>query len=690
MRPLIAVFLALACCFALGQNDPPSARLELSSTSAKPGEKVKGTVTVSFGPGLHAYQNPPSEDYLIPLTITASGDVKLESVKYPSGISAKVGGAPDPVKVYEGTLRVPIVLAAPSKPGSYDVKLSVGYQQCDATQCFQPDSVSTTAKLTVEAATKQAVTQTQQQTTTPKALVTPPVKQQTQPQVRDPKASKTPDVKPAPPQKQPVQQQGDPKIQPPTKEVENPVDKGTPVETVAKPTPTKAVVTDPAPIVSAPSAAFAPTPSAPDTSGDGFIARNLRDAFKTGNYFFVIVLAMLTGLALAATPCVYPMIPVTVGFFSNQAAGNRAARVLLGLMFMLGLALTFGAVAGVSLALGGSVGSLFQAPWFLLALGVLMIALALSMFDVYEIRLPQFLGKQIHGRSGATGALVMGLLMGFAAAPCSGPVVAVFAVKVAELGSIPVGLLLFTCIGLGLGLPFFALGAFATNAGALPKSGGWLKTLKAILGLVVLWIALDYLLKAAQLKSGDPTTLLIQAIFLVGAGSYLFLLERSGNTQLIWGMKGVAILLCGIFAGQLLHARDTVFRDRQLAALGVTSEVKWTPFTMAAFEEAKKSGKPIVIDVTADWCVVCREIEEAVFHKPEGIAAMKNVAALRVDQSTGVDPAYVKMTNELFKIKGLPHLEILKPGGEPVKVITGKAELDSPAKLKEFLSLARR
>ena len=384
------------------------------------------------------------------------------------------------------------------------------------------------------------------------------------------------------------------------------------------------------------------------------------------------------------------MIPVTVGFFSNQTAGNRAARVGLGLMYMLGLAITYGLVGGVSAALGGTIGALFTAPWFLFALGLLMAALALSMFDVYEIGIPSFLGKHIHARSGVAGALIMGLLMGFAAAPCAGPVVTVFAVKIAQFHNVGLGLVMFTTIGIGLGLPFFAIGALSTGAKTLPRAGGWLKTLKALLGIVVLYVALNYFLEALQFRSDQPRTMVVQACFLVLSAAYLFLFEKSGSTQLIWGIKGLAILVCGVLAGQLIATRSATIRDEQLAALGATNEIHWVPFTAASYDEAKKSGKPIVIDASADWCALCHEIENAVFKKPEGIAAMQNVVALSIDESTGVDPNYIATANKTFGIQGLPHVEILAPGGKSVKVVTGLDQMDTPDKLKQYLALARQ
>lgn len=700
LRSLLPAGLLLLAASAFGQmNTPPKASLELAPGKAKPGAPVTGTVVVVFGPGLHAYQNPSTESYMIPLSVKAGGPpVTLKSVKYPKGTDEIVGGSTTPVKTYSGTVRVSVTLVAPAKPGSYDVKLSVGYQQCNANNCFAPSTVPVTAKLIVAAAAPP-----------PK----PPVVQPTKKPAVKPQAAKG--EKPA--KGEPVKKDVVKKYPPTTKKKSDPpqglsVDNGSgggqPPSGDGKPEvpkkegddkPVVPVATNPAPpkdeqaaapvtdAGSQPSAGSAKS-SAPDVD-EGFIANNLKNAFQSGNYLFVILLALLTGLALAVTPCVYPMIPITVGFFSNQTAGNRAGRVGLGLMYMLGLALTYGVVGGVSAALGGTIGALFQAPWFLFALGILMAVLALSMFDVYEIRLPQFLGKQIHGRSGAAGALIMGLLMGFAAAPCAGPIVTAFAIKVAEYKNLPLGFLLFTSIGVGLGLPFFALGALSTGAKTLPRAGGWLKTLKALLGIVVFWVALGYLLQAFQFRSDQPRTMVIQAVFLFLAAGYLFLFEKSGNTQVIWGMKGLAILLCGFMAGQFLTNRSTAIRDEQLAALGSSSVIHWIKWTPESFDEAKKSGKPIVIDASADWCALCHEIEDAVFKKPEGIAAMQGVVAMTIDQSTGVDPKYVELSNKTFGIKGLPHVEFFKPGGESVHVVTGFDQLNSPSKLKEYLALAR-
>lgn len=655
-RLILPILLTALGCLALGQsNVPPKVSLKFATGKAQPSTPIKGTLTVTFADGLHGYQNPPSEKFMIPVTVTSNGGVKLVRAAYPKGVSATVGGSTTPVKVYEGTIQIPVVLLAPAKPGAYTANLSLKYQQCTENTCFPPSTVAATGKLVVGSAPPKA----------PGKAV--PTSKRGGTQAKGAKGKKP---------------------QPATRMVEDPHEVTQPLKAGGF-----SLLMDDG---SSSGSSFqliqnnTQTPAPPTTSDESWLAKKLREAFVNGNYSLVVLIALLTGLALAVTPCVYPMIPVTVSFFSSQTAGNRGARLLLGLLYMLGLAITYGAVGGISAALGGTIGSLFGSPWFLFALGVIMTVLALSMFDVYEIRIPQFLGRQIHGRQGAVGALIMGLLMGFAAAPCAGPVVTVFAAKAAEIKSVPVGLAMFISIGIGLGLPFFALGAFATGAKSMPRAGAWLKTLKALLGLVVLGVALNYFLQAFQFRSGEPRTLLIQATFFVAAAVYLFVFEKSGTTQAIMGMKGIAILLCGIWAGQALQERNTYFRDQELAKYGTAAATKvdWQPFTVEAFDKAKASGKAIVIDASADWCIACHEIDDAVFKQPAGIAAMRDVVALRIDHSSGVDEKYVAETSKLFDIKGLPYIRIMKPGGETVKVITGKNELDTPMKLQEYLRQA--
>ncbi|HRF59725.1 MAG TPA: cytochrome c biogenesis protein CcdA [Fimbriimonadaceae bacterium] len=644
MKKLLTFLLILimAAC-ASAQDTPPKVEIKLGKATAKPGATLKATVKITFSPGLHGYANPPSEEGLIPVKVTSgTKETTLTKVEYPAGIEMRVAGAEKPVRVYEGVTEIPVTFKLPAKGKEAVLKIVVEYQQCTDENCFRPNSVAASAKVKLD---PKAATDGPEDEPSDSAAVT--------------QTPEGPDT--------PVSSDSEPSV------------------TLTKNEPTPAG-TEPANAESA----------KPDK---GFVANILEDGFKNGNYVLILLACLLTGLALTLTPCVYPVIPITISFFSGQTSGSRAGRVGLGLMYMLGIAIMYGAVGGVAAALGGAVGDLFKKPWFLFALAGMMVALALSMFDVYQIGIPGPIARQIKGRAGAVGALIMGLLVGVAAAPCAGALVSSLAIEVARIGVVPLGILVFTMVGVGIGLPFVAIGALSTGAKALPKSGGWLKAVKAVLGMVVLYIAVDYLFQGLGWKADEPRTQIGWVVFYAAAAAYLFLFEKTEPNRLIVGIKGAAILGLGLFAGQSWSTYKQVVQERELLALSqksggegvptaIPTKIAWQKFTPEAFEAAKQTGKPILIDGTADWCKVCKEIDEAVFKKPAAIVAMRDVIALKIDLSTGVDPAYDEAVRKQFNIVGLPHIMLFDGSGKEVAKFMDIDELPNPEVLIDNLKKA--
>ncbi|MBI3721177.1 MAG: thioredoxin family protein [Fimbriimonas ginsengisoli] len=597
----------------------------LATTKVKPRAVATGVAKITFAPGLHGYQNPPSESYLIPVGLKIDPPFTLAGVKYPAGVDATVGGADKPVKTYSGTIAIPFSFRAPQSGGKQPLRLRVTYQQCDETTCYPPSEVSAVTIVEVAA-----------------GVLTAPVPNQPPLLVK--------------PVRVPAKLQG-----PPTPA------KGSSKQSQTAPSPS---VVNPSPTTyAAVAATTTPTQPAPEREG---LAGWIKHAFGSGNFWLIVPLLFLAGLAINLTPCVYPMVPITLSFFANQAHGSRATRLGLGFMYLLGIALMYGTLGGVAASLGATFGNLFESRWFSIGLGALMIGLALSMFDLYQIGIPAPLARQLKGRSGAVGALIMGLLVGVAAAPCAGPLIVAILAEIARLRSAALGTALFVAVGLGLGLPYMLLGALSSGAKSLPKAGGWMKTLKALLGLVVIGVGLNYLLLAFQRNLGDAAISWVWVGFYAVCGLYL-LVEHGAEGRAAWALKGVALLALGGLIGGSYQS----IQQRQADTLigPGARQIAWQPFTPESFEAAKKSGKPIVVDGSANWCVQCRELDERVFLRPEAVAAMQNVVTLRIDWSTGVDPAYEVWTAKLFGIKGLPHVEILKPGGERSEA---RDTLDSP------------
>lgn len=151
IRPLLTAFLTILAAVALGQGDTKPTMKLVFPKEAKAGTQVKGTIEVTFSEGLHGYQNPPSDEYQIPVKVSV--DTKgfvLGKPAYPKGVMKIMGGDTKPAAIYEGTIKIPVTVTLPKKPGSAAIKFTVNYQQCNDQSCFPPSTVSDTLKLTIK------------------------------------------------------------------------------------------------------------------------------------------------------------------------------------------------------------------------------------------------------------------------------------------------------------------------------------------------------------------------------------------------------------------------------------------------------------------------------------------------------------------------------------------------------------
>ena len=189
------------------------------------------------------------------------------------------------------------------------------------------------------------------------------------------------------------------------------------------------------------------------------------------------------GIALNLTPCVYPLIPITVSYFSGRSGKGKDRLYFHGICYIGGLAVT-NSILGVTAALTGSLmGALLQNPVVLSAIAAILILLATSLFGFWELRLPYWLTRAAsRSYSGYFGSLFMGITLGLAAAPCIGPFVLGLLTWVAGMGSPWLGFLIFLTLSLGLGLPLFVLAMCAGKLDKLPRSGEWMIWVRKLMG----------------------------------------------------------------------------------------------------------------------------------------------------------------------------------------------------------------
>jgi thiol:disulfide interchange protein DsbD len=191
-----------------------------------------------------------------------------------------------------------------------------------------------------------------------------------------------------------------------------------------------------------------------------------------------LLLVFGMGVLLSFTPCVYPMKPVTIGYFGTQTERSTWRLALLAGLYVLGLAAMYSTLGAIAALTGGMFGAALQNPYVPLLIGGVLIALALSMFGVYEFKVPSFVMAKSQGRQGPVGALFMGLLFGVVCAPCVGPFTVALLLYIAKLGKPFFGFLTFFVLSLGLGMPFFFLAFFSSAINRLPQAGMWMVSVR--------------------------------------------------------------------------------------------------------------------------------------------------------------------------------------------------------------------
>jgi thioredoxin:protein disulfide reductase len=389
---------------------------------------------------------------------------------------------------------------------------------------------------------------------------------------------------------------------------------------------------------------------------------------------------LLAGLALALTPCVFPMLPILSGIIVGQRQPITAARSFsLALIYVLAMATTYAAV-GVAAGLAGrNLQALFQHPFVLVGFSLLFVALALSMFGFFHLQVPAFLQARVdaHSRKQANGSLfgvaAMGALSAVIVGPCVAPPLAAALLYLSHEGSPVTGGFALFALGLGMGLPLLILGASAGRL--LPRAGAWMETVKYVFGVVFLGLAIWFLERLIP----PAATLALWAVLLIGTAIYLGALEplrdAASGWQRFWKGIGLALLCYGVvlIVGAASGADDPLkplaplAGTRQAYAAPVASfqPVKGVAQIDLALAAAQAQGKPVLIDFYADWCIECKRLERNTFADPGIQNVLRDFVLLRADL-TAAD-AEDNALLQRFGLVGPPAVLMFTPDGTEIR-----------------------
>jgi thiol:disulfide interchange protein DsbD len=395
---------------------------------------------------------------------------------------------------------------------------------------------------------------------------------------------------------------------------------------------------------------------------------------RLGTGFWLTLLGFFFGgLALSLSPCVYPLIPITVSYFSQGRKKASIYTLINCVLYILGLAVT-NSVLGVWAALSGHmVGSFLQNPWVIIFLVCFFITLALASFGFWEFRMPAGLTRLVSKSFGGyLGTFFMGLTLGIIAAPCLGPFIVGLLTFVAEKGDALLGFVSFFVLSIGLGLPLAVLAFFSGALARLPASGDWMLWVRKFMGWVLLFMAAYF---AKPLISQRVTEAGLMAAVLCAAGIHLGWLDRTGASlrRFSFFKKALGVVLIG---GSVLY-----FSEIGLVGKGIA----WLPYKDALITRAAEEKKPVIVDFTAEWCEPCEILDRKVFRDPEVVKLSSHFLTMRVDL-TVLHPRQKKIL-ERYGVRGVPTVLFINKEGVEEKSLRVQYLVDKSDFLERMKTL---
>lgn len=358
-----------------------------------------------------------------------------------------------------------------------------------------------------------------------------------------------------------------------------------------------------------------------------------------------LILSLLLGFLLSLTPCIYPMIPITMGILQAQGSRSMWRNFMLSLAYTMGIAFTF-ALLGIMAAFTGKLfGSIMNNPFVIICIVALLAYLAGSMLGLYEMYIPRFLQPQHKARGGSLlTAFMFGAASGTVASPCLSPGLLLLLTLVTSIGSVMIGFLLLFTFGFGLGIPLLIIGTFSGSLNMLPKAGIWMVDIKQFFGFIMLATCFYFL------NILIPSFLLYWAIALFTISVGIFYIKKAqhakGTSARMKNSIGILLVAASVYA--FFHAykvTDIHFNQPDHCNIWIYDFEK-------GLQIAQKTNKLLVLDIGASYCSICKAIDKKLFAQHDVIAALQNFVTVKINDLEKNE--VTKAVQKQFHILGAP------------------------------------
>ena len=404
------------------------------------------------------------------------------------------------------------------------------------------------------------------------------------------------------------------------------------------------------------------------TDDEGSLAR----ALSGGQVWLAFLLVFAGGILTSLTPCVYPLIPITVSIFGANESAGLLKSFLLSVVYVVGIVVMY-SILGVAVASTGAVfGQIMANPWVVGFISLILVTLGLSMFGVFEIQLPSSVQNRLNtvGGAGFAGAFAMGTVAGVIAAPCTGPALAVVLTYIATTGSLFLGFWLMFTYALGMGMLFIGIGTFSGLLSALPRSGGWMYVLENLFGIAIITMALYFLKDVFQplqnfLQNSLPFFAIAGGLVLIGLWVGKLTQRFSGISRRMQFQKACGLLLAVIGAYMFVGG------IQQPAG----PQLNWVYDEAEGFEIAEREDKLVMLDFYAAWCAACNELDHRTYSDPAVADRLADYVNVKLDFTRTSETT--KALTEKYQIPGLPVVIFLDADRNVLKRFSGFVDAEN-------------
>jgi thiol:disulfide interchange protein DsbD len=388
--------------------------------------------------------------------------------------------------------------------------------------------------------------------------------------------------------------------------------------------------------------------------------KEYRDTLKntitqTDSWLLRILLAYILGLLLSLTPCIYPMIPITVGVLQSQGSSSIIRNFFLSLCYTLGLGTTFSLMGLLAASSGAAFGSLMVNPVFVVCIVTFLCYFAFSLFGFYNLYIPRFMQNKgsVSSSGSALSIFVFGLASGSVASPCLSPGLALILTMVATMANKFLGFLLLFAFGFGISTPLLIIGTFSSSMNLLPQAGTWMLEIQKVFGFMLIGMSFYYL------SNIMPWNVILMGLtaFTVVIGMYYFnaAMRSKGSAKTIQNIVGILAFVSTAFL-----AIET-FQETYHPAHDTSFESSWYKDYDTAFADAKKQNKMVFIDFWTPYCSICKAITATILKEKRVRKLLEtNYIILSVDASDSSLEPY-KTLRSKYDTWGAPNLLVVDP-----------------------------